>query len=72
MVYVLKTGFVLCRRYAASIKRPYEVCYEPLTQSVKVLDNKEALTTITDNVRYQLSTLHSALLRIDHINIPSP
>jgi len=38
---------VLCRRYAASIKGPYKVCYEPLTQSDNVLDNKEALRDIT-------------------------
>jgi len=61
-----------CRRYATTMKRPYEVRYDPLTQSVNLLTSKEALTSISDNVRYQLSTLHGALSRIDHLSIPSP
>jgi len=64
--------FALCRRYAATILRPYELRYEPLTQSVIVLDNKEALTTISDDVKHQLTTLHRALSRVDHLSIPSP
>ena len=64
--------YAICRRYAATIKRPFDVRYDPLTQSVNVLDNKEALCTISENVRYQLSTLHSALSRIDQLSIPSP
>jgi len=59
----------MCRRYAATIKRPYEVRYEPLTQSVIVLDNKQALTNTSENVKYHLTTLHSALSRIDHVSI---
>jgi len=62
----------MCRQYASTMNRPHEVQYEPLTQTVNVLDNKETLTSISANVKYQLSALHSALSRIDQLSIPSP
>jgi len=63
---------VLFRRYAATIKRPCEVRYDPLTQSVNILDSKESLTIISENVKYQLSTLHRALSRVEHLSISLP
>ena len=60
------------RPYISTIRRPYDVCYDPLTQSVQLLTSKESLTSISDTVRYQLSTLHDALSRIDQLSIPSP
>jgi hypothetical protein len=57
-------SFVLCRAYAAKIKRPYEVRYEPLTQSIQVLDNQATLKDMGRCLKAEVNLLHNALDRL--------
>lgn len=52
------------RSYAATIPRPFSVRYDPYTQSVVVLDKKEQLSDVLDNMQGDLNILRDALQKV--------
>ncbi|XP_044870752.1 tyrosine 3-monooxygenase isoform X2 [Mauremys mutica] len=49
------------RSYAARIKRPFSVKYDPYTQSIELLDNSQKIHHSLENVRDELHSLIDAL-----------
>ncbi|EMP32844.1 Tyrosine 3-monooxygenase [Chelonia mydas] len=49
------------RSYAARIKRPFSVKYDPYTHSIELLDNSQKIHHSLENVRDELHTLIDAL-----------
>lgn len=39
-----------CRRFAATIPRPFTVRYNPYTQSIEVLDSTQQLRNLADSI----------------------
>jgi len=50
-----------CRSYAAHIKRPFLVKYEPYTHSVELLDSPQTISHSLESVRDELHSLINAL-----------
>lgn len=51
----------LYRSYAAHIKRPFSVKYDPYTHSIELLDNPQKIHHSLENVRDELHALIDAL-----------
>ena len=61
----LTQSFVLfSRAYAKTIDRPFELRYDPLTQSMEVLDNPEVISKVIAEVRDQLACVSGALKKM--------
>ena len=58
-----------CRQYAASIPRPFDVHYDPYTQSVRVLDDAATLRDLARTAHGDLTRLQNALKRIDLLSV---
>ena len=43
--------FIYYRKYSRNIKRPYQVRYDPFTQSIKVVDNFQAIQEIQRSIQ---------------------
>lgn len=56
------------RVYAESIKRPYNVRYNPYTQSVEVLSNAKKITAVVSELKGDLSILSSALKKVSALD----
>ncbi|XP_064627226.1 tryptophan 5-hydroxylase 1-like isoform X2 [Lineus longissimus] len=54
------------REYAKSIKRPFELKYDPYTNSVEVLDTAASLKRAVEEVQETLLVISSALSKITH------
>ena len=54
----------MARTFAASIPRNHALRYNPYTQSVEVLDNKNALLKLVDNIQVDAELVHKALEKI--------
>ncbi|XP_020781889.2 tyrosine hydroxylase 2 [Boleophthalmus pectinirostris] len=67
-VYYVSESFedakIKIRRYAASIKRPFAVCYDPFTCRVEVLDQPNKIKTALSQMREDLKTLQIALEKL--------
>lgn len=50
-----------CRSYAAHIKRPFSVKYEPYTHSIELLDSPQMICHSLESVRDELHSLINAL-----------
>lgn len=50
-----------CRNYAAHIKRPFSVKYEPYTHSIELLDSPQTICHSLESVRDELHSLINAL-----------
>jgi len=58
------------RQYAArGIKKPYQVRYDPYTQTVTVMDNKEAVSDCMRQIRTEMNTLNNVMNRIESLTI---
>ena len=57
--------FALYREFAARIPRPFSVRYNPYTQSVEVLDSKDQILKLANDIRADVSTLQDALNKFD-------
>jgi len=57
------------RTYARSIKRPYELRYDPYTQSIQVLDNKNIIHDTAKILRIELNSLNAALSRVQYLTV---
>lgn len=53
------------RQYAATIKRPYEVRYDPFTQSIQTLDNPETIMETTRILKGEMNHLYNAMKRLN-------
>lgn len=51
------------REFARSLDRPFEIFYNPLTQSVEVLDSKEKIAFLARQIQSQMTLLTNALTR---------
>ena len=60
---------ILSRAYIRGIKRPYEVRYDPYTQSIQILDNKNIIQETAKLVKIELNSLNAALSRIDYLSV---
>lgn len=55
----------LCRAYAATIKRPFELRYEPYTESVEVMHTPARIAKAVNIVKDQLATITNALNKLN-------
>lgn len=55
----------LSRECAAKIPRPFSVRYNPYTQSVEVLDSKDQIMKLANDIRGDVCTLHDALTKYE-------
>lgn len=56
---------VTFREFAAKIPRPFSVRYNPFTQSVEVLDSKDQIMKLANDIRGDVCTLHDALSKYE-------
>lgn len=49
------------KNYAVKIKRPYEVRYDPFTNSVVVLDDRKALKSLAESLTFDMEQLQRAM-----------
>ncbi|XP_031555395.1 phenylalanine-4-hydroxylase-like isoform X2 [Actinia tenebrosa] len=52
------------REFSAQIPRPFNVRYNPYTQTVEVIDSKDQLVKLTSDIRSDVSTLLNALEKL--------
>ncbi|XP_035664358.1 tyrosine 3-monooxygenase-like [Branchiostoma floridae] len=52
------------RSYASRIQRPFEVTYDPYTQSVEVLDSREKIQRLSEKIKGDVSLLNAAMKKI--------
>nr|XP_022295078.1 protein henna-like [Crassostrea virginica] len=55
------------REYAKTIPRPFSVRYNPYTQSVEVIENKNQIINLTQTIKGDLTLLEDALSKIGRI-----
>lgn len=53
-----------CREFASMITRPFELRYNPYTQSVEVLDNEQLIASAVSEIKGDLSKICAALKRL--------
>ena len=61
--------FLLSRQYAATIRRPHDVGYDPFTQSIHLLDDKETLTSTSQRIKADVSALDRALGKVERLTV---
>ena len=49
------------REFAKTIPRPFSVRYNPYTQSVDVLKDRDAVQRLVSDIKYEIDTLQNAL-----------
>ncbi|KAJ1954499.1 hypothetical protein IWQ62_005742, partial [Dispira parvispora] len=54
------------REFAKSLKRPFDVRYDPYTQTIEVLDNKDKLVRYAQSIKSDMEILTHALETISH------
>lgn len=52
------------REFASSLNRPFNVRYNPFTQTIEVLDNKDKLIKYTQSIKSDIQNLLTALTKI--------
>ncbi|KAI8609946.1 Biopterin-dependent aromatic amino acid hydroxylase-domain-containing protein [Chytriomyces sp. MP71] len=69
-IYYVAEGFKdmksRVKSYADSFNRPFQVRYNPLTETIEVLDNKDKLLRYASNIRADLARLSSAMEKVLH------
>ncbi|XP_065319285.1 phenylalanine-4-hydroxylase-like [Gordionus sp. m RMFG-2023] len=50
--------------YAATIPRDFSVRYNPYTQNIEILDNKENINSFFNDIKWELQTLQNALPKV--------
>ena len=53
-----------CREFAATIPRKYDIQYNPYTQSVEVLDNKDDIFKLAGSIQNDAELLQKALKKL--------
>ncbi|XP_048578744.1 phenylalanine-4-hydroxylase isoform X2 [Nematostella vectensis] len=68
-VYFIADSFLSARNkvreFATQIPRPFNVRYNPYTQTVEVLDSKERLIKLVNDIKSDVTTLQDALNKIE-------
>ncbi|XP_064608527.1 tyrosine 3-monooxygenase-like [Liolophura sinensis] len=59
------------RQYAAKIKRPYEVVYDPYTETIEPKKTKDVISSVADNITQELNNLRCAMEKITSISVKS-
>ncbi|KAJ3399449.1 hypothetical protein HDU80_007883 [Chytriomyces hyalinus] len=54
------------KNYADNLDRPFQVRYNPLTESIEVLDNKDKILKYANSIRSDLSRLTAAMEKVLH------
>jgi phenylalanine-4-hydroxylase len=71
-VYYAATSFQSAKeklsQFASTLNRPFSVRYNPLTQSIEILDTKDKLTKFVKELQGGLSTLTSALGKLPNLD----
>ena len=52
------------RSFAATIPRPFTARYNPYTQSIEILDNKEQIVKLSYDIAQDMHTLTDALQKL--------
>ncbi|KAK5582910.1 hypothetical protein RB653_004499 [Dictyostelium firmibasis] len=52
------------RQFADSFKKPFSIRYNPYTQSIEILDNKDKLLNICNDIKNQSEMLADAILKL--------
>ena len=70
---MILNNYELCREFATTIERPFELRYDPHSQSVEVLDNTKSISKMIDDIKDQLTTVSTAVnkLRVKPRRLPS-
>ena len=55
------TSDQFCREFARTIPRPFSVRYNPYTQTIEVVKDKQSMETVLNDVRYELDVLQDAI-----------
>lgn len=53
----------VCRNFAKTISRPFEVRYDPYTQSVDILKDVKSINSILRDIQHDLGVVEEALSR---------
>nr|AGS83411.1 tph [Schmidtea mediterranea] len=53
------------REFAKTIKKPFDVHYNPYTQMIETLDSTDSLTNVIDNIKGELATITNALRKFN-------
>src|SRR6218665_822317 len=53
------------RKFARTIKRPFELTYDPYTQTVQILDQPRSIANAIDSICSQMMTVTSAVKKLD-------
>ena len=56
---------LLFRAYAATIQRPFELRYDPFTQSVEVLYTPQRIASAVNDIKDQLNNVTNALKKLN-------
>ena len=56
--------FLLFRKFAQTIKRPFEVKYNPISKTIDVLESPQDIAKVVNDVRDQLELVTCALNKI--------
>ena len=67
VVYDLIGGYF--RDYASTIKRPLDLRYEPFTQSIQVIEQRETLETLSSALRTEVRNLEKLVKRMDLVSV---
>ena len=57
-------GFVLCRILASSIKKPFELRYNPYTQSIEALSDSGKIMDLAKELRGDMFLISNAIRKI--------
>jgi phenylalanine-4-hydroxylase len=60
------------RAFAASLKRPFSVRYNPYTQSIEVLDTQQKILHYAQSIRSDMATLCDALEKLSASEMTAP
>lgn len=52
------------RKFAKTIKKPFEVRYDAVTQSLEILDDPTKVSMVLESVQVEINTLMQALLKM--------
>ena len=53
-----------CSEFAKTIPRPFTIHYDPYTQSVKVINNKEGVQEMASDIKHNIGVLEEAIKKM--------
>jgi len=55
---------IMCRAFARTMSRPFELSYDPYSQRLIVMDKPQTIRGVVDDIRNQLGIVSSALRKL--------